>query len=342
MIRISVCMIVKNEEAVLARCLDSLAGIADEIIIADTGSADDTKEIAARYTDKIYDFAWTGNFSDARNFVFSKATMDYIYSADADEVIDEENRRKFLLLKQSLSPDADIVQMSYANQMQYNTAYNFDTELRPKLFRRLRTFHWIDPVHETVDLNVHVINSDITILHMPENLHSSRDFSVLEAAAAKGPLSERLSRMYAKELYISGTDRDFLAAFPYFESILHDENRSMDEVRIAQCIAVRGARLKGNAVMMFKTALKNVISSPCAEVCCELGAYFETSGDFEEAATWYYTAAFGAQSELNIHTSGDIPLQSLAECYKRLGFPDEALKYRTQAENWVLPQPEKS
>ena len=102
MITISVCMIVKNEEKVLARCLDSLRPIADEIIIADTGSTDATKEIAARYTDKIYDFTWIDDFAAARNFVFSKATQDYIYSADADEVLDAENCKKFLQLKQLL------------------------------------------------------------------------------------------------------------------------------------------------------------------------------------------------------------------------------------------------
>lgn len=58
MISISVCMIVKNEEKVLARCLNSLCGIADEIVIVDTGSSDRTKEIAAAYTNKIYDFLW--------------------------------------------------------------------------------------------------------------------------------------------------------------------------------------------------------------------------------------------------------------------------------------------
>ena len=66
-------MIVKNEEKLLARCLDSVAGLMDEIIIVDTGSSDKTKEIAARYTDKIYDFEWIDDFSAARNFAFSKA-----------------------------------------------------------------------------------------------------------------------------------------------------------------------------------------------------------------------------------------------------------------------------
>ena len=80
MITISLCMIVKNEEKLLARCLDSIADLMDEMIIVDTGSTDRTKEIAARYTDKIYDFSWIGDFAAARNFAFSKASMEYIYS----------------------------------------------------------------------------------------------------------------------------------------------------------------------------------------------------------------------------------------------------------------------
>ena len=78
MITISLCMIVKNEERILARCLDSVKDLVDEIIIVDTGSADATKRIAAEYTDKIYDFTWIDDFSAARNFAFSKASKEYI------------------------------------------------------------------------------------------------------------------------------------------------------------------------------------------------------------------------------------------------------------------------
>ena len=78
MVEISLCMIVKNEEKVLARCLDSIAGLMDEIIIVDTGSTDKTKEIAGKYTDNIYDFEWIDDFAAARNFAFSKATKEYI------------------------------------------------------------------------------------------------------------------------------------------------------------------------------------------------------------------------------------------------------------------------
>ena len=68
MITISLCMIVKNEEAILARCLDSVADLMDEIIIVDTGSDDRTKEIARRYTDQVSDYVWEDDFADARKF----------------------------------------------------------------------------------------------------------------------------------------------------------------------------------------------------------------------------------------------------------------------------------
>lgn len=70
MIEISLCMIVKNEEKILTRCLDSVADLVDEIVIVDTGSTDATKKIAANYTDKIYDFTWVDDFRQRGTLLF--------------------------------------------------------------------------------------------------------------------------------------------------------------------------------------------------------------------------------------------------------------------------------
>lgn len=340
MISVSVCMIVKNEEAVLARCLDCLSGIADEIIVADTGSTDSTPQIARKYTEKVFSFPWRNDFSEARNFAFSKATKDYIYSADADEVLDAENQEKFKLLKQNLPAEVEVVEMRYANQLQFNTNYNYDVEYRPKLFRRVRGFRWTEPVHETIDLSLHMLDSDIVITHCPSELHAKRDFQIFGEMVQKGPLNSRLHRMYAKELFFAGESEDFLAAYPYFESTLHEESRSLDDIRVSQCVAARCSRLRGETTGFFKTALKNVIGgTPCAEVCCELGEFFHSAGDEEEAATWFYTAAFGAESEIDLRTSGVFPLRRLADCYEALGLPEEARAYRAKAENWKAPGP---
>lgn len=183
----SLCMIVKNEEKVLARCLDSLADLMDEIIIVDTGSTDRTKEIASRYTDKIYDFTWIDDFSAARNFADSKAVMEYIYTADADELVDPDNHRKLQQLKEVLLPEVEIVQMYYCNDLgDYNTTGNFEKELRPKLYRRQREFTWIDPIHETLRLDPVVFDSEIEILHRPQSRHGSRDLAALQRLHGQG------------------------------------------------------------------------------------------------------------------------------------------------------------
>lgn len=81
--KLSVALIVKNEESCLDRCLNSVKDF-DEIVVVDTGSIDKTKEIAKKYTDKIYDFEWCDDFSKARNFVADKCSGDWILSIDAD------------------------------------------------------------------------------------------------------------------------------------------------------------------------------------------------------------------------------------------------------------------
>lgn len=90
---ISCCMIVKDEEDNLSRCLKSVTDFVDEIVIVDTGSTDDTKYIARKFTDKIYDLEWLeddglGNFSRARNYSIDQATGDYIFWIDADEQLE--------------------------------------------------------------------------------------------------------------------------------------------------------------------------------------------------------------------------------------------------------------
>lgn len=336
---ISGCMIVRDEEENLSRAIECLTSFVDEIIIVDTGSVDRTKEIAFRYTDKVYNFKWCNDFSAARNFAFSKATMNYIYIADADEVIDQLNQKKIINLKKTLPPDIEIVQMKYSNQFQFGTIYNFDMEYRPKLFKRLRSFHWIDPIHETIDTKIRMLDSEIVIIHAPGMAHASRDLSIFGRIAKAGSLiSPRLHRLYAQELFVAGEAADFLNAYEYFEWSLHQEECTPDEIRQSQCVVARCCNLRADSVGLFKVSLKNVIGQPCAEICCDLGDYFFNTMDFEEAAIWYYTAAFGAESELNIHSSGDLPLHKISDCYIKLGNTEEAEKYDNLANEWAPRQ----
>ncbi len=340
MITVSLCMIVKNEEAVLARCLDSLKGLMDEIIIVDTGSTDRTKEIAALYTDRIYDYVWKNDFADARNFSFSKASRDYIYCADADEVLDEENRERFLVLKKALLPEIEIVQMKYCGQLHFNTVYNYDEEYRPKLYKRLRTFRFDGPIHETVVTEPVVFDSDVRIFHKPHASHTERDLAIFRQiyGPADAPsLPKRLLAMYAKELFISGTDAQVIDAVPIMERVIAEDGRSAEELLNASCVLARAYRLKNDIPSFYKYAMKATVADGCSEICMELGAYYESIGDLNEAHLWYYNAAFETAPILNIHAGGDDALRALARVLKRAGLCEQASHYRRQADDWQPP-----
>lgn len=310
---ISVCMIVKNEEKNLAACLDCLQGIADEIVIVDTGSADATKEIAARYTDKVYDFVWVDDFSAARNFAFSKASMDYIYSADADERLDEENRTKFLQLKEVLLPEIEIVQMYYCNQLENNTIYSFDKEYRPKLYKRVRQFVWQERIHEAVALEPVVYDSDIEIIHKPHGNHGSRDLQIFaKMVEQQEPLSKRLREIYAKELYITGELSDLKKAEPFFKAWV-ESTTDVDELKQAACVLARWYRLTGNDAEFFKYALKATAMDSCSEMCYELGEYYFAGNDFTEASIWFYNGINETQALLSLAYQEELPKKRLEE-----------------------------
>lgn len=333
MITISLCMIVKNEERILARCLDSVADLVDEVVIVDTGSTDRTKEIAAGYTDKLYDFRWVDDFSAARNFAFSKASMEYIYSADADEVLSGENRERFRILKEVLLPEIEIVQMKYGNQLQFGTVYNFDEEYRPKLFKRLRSFVWEEPIHEAVRLEPVVYDSDIVITHMPEQSHAKRDLLNFQKQLCAGRrLSRRLREMYARELYLNGDAEDFQAAEAFFQSLAADGECSVEETTEACCVAARAARLRGDIISFFKYTSKVVAGEGCSEICCELGHFYEKQADYEEAVIWYYNAVYETAPVLALASGSRDSLEGIIRCYEKLGLSEQAERYRAELE----------
>ncbi len=86
---LSICIITKNEEQNIDRCLKALAPYGLETIVVDTGSTDRTKQIAARYTDRLYDFPWCDDFSAAKNFAIEKASHSYVLVLDSDEFAEQ-------------------------------------------------------------------------------------------------------------------------------------------------------------------------------------------------------------------------------------------------------------
>ena len=117
---LSLCMITKNEEKCLGQCLSSVQGIADEIIIVDTGSTDKTKEIAKKFKAKIYDFKWTDDFSAARNESLRHASKDWILVLDADEIIEKNDLEK---IRNAIENENDAAGFSFEQRSYINSYF---------------------------------------------------------------------------------------------------------------------------------------------------------------------------------------------------------------------------
>ncbi len=141
---ISVCMIVKNEEKLLPRCLKSIQNLADEIILVDTGSEDRTVEIAERFGCRIYNYPWRGDFSSARNESLKYAAKDWIFIVDADEELaaGEIDKIKYFVRQ----PNINIISMSVFNEsLETGEVSSFLPSIR--LFRRKLGFKYEGIVH---------------------------------------------------------------------------------------------------------------------------------------------------------------------------------------------------
>ena len=161
---VSVCMIVKDAQGTLYRCLDSIKPIADEIIICDTGSSDRTIEIAREYTDQVHQIPWDDDFAAARNQSLRHATKDWILWIDADEyLLGGERLGKYL--RENMYNGYVIRQHHHAIDAQFNP------DVPVRLFRNRRGIRFFGCVHEhpETELNegVHpgVVLGDVHIVH---------------------------------------------------------------------------------------------------------------------------------------------------------------------------------
>ncbi|MBC1791608.1 glycosyltransferase [Listeria seeligeri] len=163
---ISICMIVKNEAHILRQSLASFRKFTEEIIIVDTGSTDETKKIAKEFTDFVYDFEWTGNFSDARNFAATKATGKWIMAIDADECLEEESYLKF---KKQLKLQNESIYMAQIISFTGEKGRVTTTNHMPRIYKNDGTICFRGVIHEQLEaVDKHSIEAgiaDVKIYH---------------------------------------------------------------------------------------------------------------------------------------------------------------------------------
>ncbi|MBQ8927721.1 MAG: glycosyltransferase [Oscillospiraceae bacterium] len=332
MATISLCMIVRDEEPVLARCLQSVRDAVDEIILVDTGSVDRTVEVAMQFTDKVHTFPWVDDFAAARNFAFSKASMDYQMWLDADDVIAPEDCRALLALKQDLT--ADVVMLPYHVSFDASGRPTFSYE-RERLFRRACGFTWEGAVHETITPRGVILHASPAVCHKKEHVNDpNRNLRILERLRTGRSLTPREQFYYARELFYHDRCEEALTAFREFLQAPD----GWYEDRISACLtAARCCRKLGRTGTAQAFLCSSFIYAlPRAEILCELGSLLLEQGRVREAVYWYEQALAVPLSPLapgfqepDCHDY--IPLMQLCVCYDRLGNLEKACAYNERA-----------
>jgi tetratricopeptide (TPR) repeat protein len=194
---ISLCMIVRDEESMLPRCLDAVAEHVDEIVIVDTGSTDATIDIARSYGANVIETEWTGDFATARNVSFAAATSDWIFYLDADEVMGEGQGARLRELTGRVWREAFfLVENNHTGDLEDGTSVHHNAL---RVFRNRPEYRFTGRIHEQIAHNLpgylpeRIETTDIRVEHFgylgvvrEEKDKSRRNLELLERQLEEG------------------------------------------------------------------------------------------------------------------------------------------------------------
>jgi len=215
--RISLCMIVRNEEKRLGKCLASVINLVHEIIVVDTGSRDRTKDIAGRFGGRIFDFAWADDFAAARNSGLRQASGDWILVLDADEYLEEATGAKIMELT-TRHDAADMYLLPVRNLIAPGLG-EWQTSLALRLFRNSPDLRFRGKIHEQVivpaDKRVEIAEKGPWIIHpgyvdSRRAEKSRRNMDMLKKALASEPRQPYYHYYISTEYIIQGDFKNAL------------------------------------------------------------------------------------------------------------------------------------
>jgi tetratricopeptide (TPR) repeat protein len=298
---LSVCMIVKNEESNLPRCLRSIRQAADEIVAVDTGSQDRTLAIAQEFGAKVGYFAWCDDFAAARNYALGLATGDWILIMDADDEMAAGGEAALRLLLEK-NPTEEILALS----TRIPCANGLETFIsHPRLFRNHRGLHYINGVHEQLvfpdgQAALPQINTGIVVYHHgylegEANMQARRErnLRILQVEITRRPEDATLHFFLGKEHRMR---QDFAAALPCFQQALllsPEHNLSLTRMKtfayLGEALIALGRWEEGRTIL--QQGLQDYPDN--AELLFSLGEAWRLSGKETEAAAAFEAATRG-------------------------------------------------
>jgi glycosyltransferase involved in cell wall biosynthesis/chaperonin cofactor prefoldin len=340
--KLSVCMIVKNEAKNIARCLQSVSNIADEMVVVDTGSEDDTKAIAAKHGAMVYDFQWVDDFSKARNYSIDHATGDWILILDGDDEFEKKDGEKLLELINS-EDAADIYIFNTVCYIGSKPGSDQIMNVNLRLFRNLPEFRYQGRIHESVappSPNTKMKACDITIYHygylnsvVNEQNKRERNMRILGQQLKESPENPYFLFCMGNEYFAIA---DYDKALEYFLSSYakcHMQDIYVPKLMLRIVMSYEAKGSFGKALEYIEKALNFYPQYTDAEFL-RGGIYHKTGNVIKAVSSFERCLQMGEPpSMLNfiIGVGSYRTCQALGSIYHQLGDLHEALNYYNKA-----------
>lgn len=340
---ISLCMIVKNEQDNLSNCLSSLKNYVDEIVIVDTGSIDKTKEIAANYTQNIYDFEWGNDFAAARNFSISKARYEWILVIDADETVtafDRNDLNKFMN-----DNDQTVGRIKRINPFEDASGTKRYIERVNRFFNQ-KNFQYEGIIHEqlvkkdgqvynTLPLSITADHTGYTNDVVKRTGKLDRNISLLKIALNDNMSDSYILYQLGKSYYMK---KEYKLSSEYFEKAMNNKPGYKLEY-VEDLIESFGYSLinsenysKALEILAYKKNYKNSIDY---NFLC--GIIYMNNAKFSEAVL-SFTNCIGDNEGKIEGINSYLPNYNIGVIFHCLGYTDKAREYFKKCGNYVLAQ----
>lgn len=277
---ISLAMIIRDVEKTLDRCLESFSQCVDEIIIVDTGSVDNSVEIAQKYTNKIYHFEWVDDFSAARNFSFEKCTEEIIYWCDGDDYILPADIKK---IKEYDFTDKDMV---ICNYIYAHDGFGGKKSVVPRerFFRRSLGRKWGGAIHEVISLQGKYHVTDIETHHDKQHGTSERNLAILERIVKKDPSPRYLYYLGKEYIDFNRIDDAINNLLKFLEnSGAFWEDAFQAHCKLANCYLIK----KDEEKFIYHIFESIKMEDRQAEPFYFLGLYYMNKQNWQRAVRWF-------------------------------------------------------
>lgn len=342
---ITLCLIVKDEEKQILKCIESFKGLFSGIVIVDTGSKDFTKALAQKKGANVFTYKWDNDFSKARNFALSKVKTDWVLMVDADDRIQKKDKENLIKILKSINKNTFIISCPYILSSKINSKLG-QTGYRVRFFKTALGLKFVYPVHEYLSIHKKYQKNhektDIPFIHIKKSSDLkkglSRNIEIMKKNIKKYQKDLRILYYLVHDNYFYGNYKETIGWCQEYIKNNPQNNYKVNKILAWQAVCYSKS---GMPVKAINTLSKAIEQAPeLIEPYLYLGDILMTNKKYNEAIHSYklaQTCKYPKNTNMFFNTAAYkyYADQSLTYALPKIGDYKNALKHAKKVQKFL-------